>query len=416
MCYENNHEKDQPVKTNIKVSEALSQDTVVDEEIVIEQVVLADENSVGIVDFGSKDDVADSVNSSEYESFNVLPSEDGASLVNKSASQQSQYTDSTVTLSHPSQDLINDSQESLAPKYENKSCQTDEIHVLSEAEYCMLLSKAKKYSCLQNGIIHIRNSFLSRLYNPNMDPCAFESFCKNVGAGELYVLIYNSMVSERMSENRKLLNKKRTMVIIYMMLYGYSQKCNWFQVNLSRTLHQFGVSERGLASLMNLGIAAHPHTVKAAAKTYAVSQSSELTNFFAGVIEKNQFIAIFIDDYHNIHTRHRPNSSNQTQSIHMATLLVKVFPNIKAVRIEAQQSLLSDFPVQIGTLKQIVSENISMMSKTFAQVMPDWIVAEYFDPQALRHRLAVHDYRQTEIYQMRRMDNCKLVDCIEIPL
>ena len=43
------------------------------------------------------------------------------------------------------------------------------------------------------------------------------------------------------------------MVVIYMMMYGKSQKANYFQVALSRTLQQFGIAEQGLASLRNLG-------------------------------------------------------------------------------------------------------------------------------------------------------------------
>jgi hypothetical protein len=32
--------------------------------------------------------------------------------------------------------------------------------------------------------------------------------------------------------------------------------------------------------------------------------------------------------------------------------------------------------------------------------MPDWVVSKYFDPEAERHRLLVHDYQQTAIQQM----------------
>ena len=48
--------------------------------------------------------------------------------------------------------------------------------------------------------------------------------------------------------------------------------------------------------------------------------------------------------------------------------------------------------------------------------MPDWVVAKYFDPKAERQRLAVHDYQQTEIREMRCMDNTKLVDSLNLPL
>ena len=56
------------------------------------------------------------------------------------------------------------------------------------------------------------------------------------------------------------------------------------------------------------------------------------------------------------------------------------------------------------------------VTKTYAENMPDWVVAKYFDPEFERQRLVVHDYQQTELEQMRRMDNTKLVDSIELPL
>ena len=55
-------------------------------------------------------------------------------------------------------------------------------------------------------------------------------------------------------------------------------------------------------------------------------------------------------------------------------------------------------------------------TKTFAESMPDWVVAKYFDPEYERQRLLVHDCQQTEVEQIRRMDNTKLVDSIELPL
>eukprot|EP00794_Sanderia_malayensis_P020710 gene20710-22742_t len=48
--------------------------------------------------------------------------------------------------------------------------------------------------------------------------------------------------------------------------------------------------------------------------------------------------------------------------------------------------------------------------------MPDWITAKYFDPNQERQRLLVHDYQQTELRNMRSMNDTKLVDCLEIPL
>ena len=48
--------------------------------------------------------------------------------------------------------------------------------------------------------------------------------------------------------------------------------------------------------------------------------------------------------------------------------------------------------------------------------MPDWLQATFFDPESERYRLLAHDYQQHDIVKMRSIENCKLVDCVELPL
>jgi hypothetical protein len=184
---------------------------------------------------------------------------------------------------------------------------------------------------------------------------------------------------------------------------------------LSRTLQQCGLTEQGLQSLRNLGIAAHPHTVKAQAKLSSSAHSNHVISFIESAVENNLFMIFCIDDYHNIHTMDRPESKTQTNAIHMSTLLVKVLPNVKAVSQE-RINLLPKSPVEIPSMKFFIKNNIHNVSKTYAESMPDWVVAKYFNPESERQRLLVHDYQQTEVREMRRMDNTKLVDSIELPL
>ena len=54
------------------------------------------------------------------------------------------------------------------------------------------------------------------------------------------------------------------------------------------------------------------------------------------------------------------------------------------------------------------------LAKTFAEGMPDRAVAKYFDPEYERQRQLVHDYQQTELEQMRRVDNTKLAESIDM--
>ena len=50
--------------------------------------------------------------------------------------------------------------------------------------------------------------------------------------------------------------------------------------------------------------------------------------------------------------------------------------------------------------------------------MPYWIRTAFFDPEMERLRVEVHDYQahQTETKSMRKMDGCRLIDEIELPL
>ena len=99
----------------------------------------------------------------------------------------------------------------------------------------------------------------------------------------------------------------------------------------------------------------------------------------------------------------------------MSTLLLKVFPEIQAVPQMGFNDMLPKCPVEIPDVKSFIS-NISSLSKTYVENMPSWALSKYFDPEAERQRLLIHDYQQTENQQIRCMDNTKLVDSIELPL
>ena len=100
----------------------------------------------------------------------------------------------------------------------------------------------------------------------------------------------------------------------------------------------------------------------------------------------------------------------------MSTLLVKIFKNIKAIPVEGNSVPLSQHPADALLLKEMVTECMPKLSKSYAEAMSDWVTAKYFDPAAELQRLLVHDYKQTELKNMRSMDDTKLIDCLEMPL
>ena len=107
-----------------------------------------------------------------------------------------------------------------------------------------------------------------------MDPEQFQHMCRQAGAANLFSTLFNAMSLYRMSDERQELTKVRVIVVIYMMIYSQSQRANWFQMSLARMLQQFGISQQGLAFLINLGIVAHPCTMKASMHMSSASRQS----------------------------------------------------------------------------------------------------------------------------------------------
>lgn len=243
----------------------------------------------------------------------------------------------------------------------------------------------------------------------------FKELCFEAGATKLFNTIVETMRTDRQSEKRKELNEKRAMTIICTMMYGQSQQANWYQVALARTLKGLGVSNRGIETLRNIGVAAHPITVSNTTKRISLTHLDSVNKFFETAAKERSMVAIFIDDYHNIHTHHRPSTTVQTQVVHMATLLVKSFPNVRAIE-SRDYGNHDSMPANVDVLQPLLTKSSNKLSQTYVEIMPDWLQAKYFDPESQRNRLLAHDYQQHQILGMRSMENCKLVDCVELPL
>ena len=127
---------------------------------------------------------------------------------------------------------------------------------------------------LVNKLVDVKD-YLAKLktfYLRTEYPDHFENICKQAGVENLFSSLLEAMTSYRMSHQRQGLPKLRAMVVIYIMLYFQSQRGNRFQISLARTLQKFGLSQQGLAFLCNLGIVAHPRTIKATMQIFSESQ------------------------------------------------------------------------------------------------------------------------------------------------
>ena len=64
---------------------------------------------------------------------------------------------------------------------------------------------------------------------PIYDPERFFDFCKNASADNVFNFILSSIFSDRHSKDRKELNKKHTVALLYQLCFGLSQRCDSLQ-------------------------------------------------------------------------------------------------------------------------------------------------------------------------------------------
>ena len=140
-------------------------------------------------------------------------------------------------------------------------------------------------------------------------------------------------------------------------MYGQSQQANWFQMAIARTLRGLGVSDRGVGTLRKMGLAAHPDTVTNVTNELSSTHLIRVHKVFQDAKESEKLFTLFINDFHNIYIHQRPSSDTQTQVVHMATLLIKVFETDAIPQVE--DSVNDPVPANIDLLKPLLSSNMS---------------------------------------------------------
>ena len=87
---------------------------------------------------------------------------------------------------------------------------------------------------------------------PIYEPAELFKFCSLHGAANLFNFVLASTTSSRHSADRILLNRKRTVAILYQLCFGLSQKCNFLQDN-GLFLQFCNLSQTGIETQRLLG-------------------------------------------------------------------------------------------------------------------------------------------------------------------
>ncbi|XP_065054170.1 uncharacterized protein LOC135682973 [Rhopilema esculentum] len=250
---------------------------------------------------------------------------------------------------------------------------------------------------------------------PPFDPEAVKVMCQDAGATSIFQTLLEAMSVQEQTPSKLLQNEKKVVAALYMLVFGQSQKASWFQKVLSQRVVGKGISETGLSILNKSGVSVSKSTQKRERVKLSFNHDKAVSTFVSEAVENKDLLVLMIDDYTNIHTKSRPNDAETSTAISMATILLKRFQGVPAIP--------SLFPttnpkvVDSALLEQILSENISNLSSTYASVMPHWIRTTFFDPEMERKRMEEHDYQEQQSCKtIRQMKDCRLIDELELPL
>ena len=122
-----------------------------------------------------------------------------------------------------------------------------------------LLKKLETCTDLQNDVKTCRE-YLWSIYGssdkvPPFDPDSFKEICCSAGTNKLFSVVLVTMSLPNQSLQRHAQNEKKAVTIIFMLMFGQSQKACWLQKEISNVTVGKGVSERGLSVLNKSGIA-----------------------------------------------------------------------------------------------------------------------------------------------------------------
>ena len=227
---------------------------------------------------------------------------------------------------------------------------------------------------------------------PVFSPDKLEQFCKDKGAHLLFSSLLAAQTERRHTSERVLISKRWTVALLYQLCYGLSQQCNFLQVDNSVLLQSCSTSQAGLETQRSVGSGCHPQTIRRVRRRLVADFGKSLSQAIKTASDQGQQIVLVIDDFHIMKDAHRSTESLYMRN--MCTAIVKIFPSVPAVRRQVDQVVHNPIGVSTQSCVDMIASDMNMIefAKTYAESMPQWLAAVFFDPDMQRHRLETHMY------------------------
>ena len=253
---------------------------------------------------------------------------------------------------------------------------------------------------------------------PIYEPAEFFKFCSLHGAENLFNFVLASTTSSRHSAVRILLNRKRTVAILYQLCFGLSQKCNFLQDN-GLFLQFCNLSQTGIEIQRLLGTSCSSKVLSRYRANIGKERLNVVNNAIKKALEQEHAILMMVDDYHNIHTVRRPTEEGNTCRVdHMATIIIKIVKEAPAVPFSSVNFIHNPCGVDSHLLVNYLCSNHffgQVSSNLFASSMPE-LTYTMFDPVMGRLQMEAHDYQALNLQSLRSFKDVYLIDFLKLPL
>ena len=212
------------------------------------------------------------------------------------------------------------------------------------------------------------------------------------------------MSSSRHSGDRILLIRKRTVVILYQLCFGLSQKCNFFQEDNGLFLQFSNLTQSGLETQRQLGTSCSSKVISRNRHSFSNENFNLVNSAIQDALELKHAILLMIDDYHNIHTIRRPCDEKTTYKVdHMATIIIKIVKEAPAIPVSPVNLIHNPSGIDVDLLlTNLCSARYfsQVSSSSFASSMPE-LTCLSFDPVMGRQQMEAHDYQAQHARSLR---------------
>ena len=138
-----------------------------------------------------------------------------------------------------------------------------------------------------------------------------------------------------------------------------------------------GISEAGLTILNKSGIAMPKTTQRRELCKSAKSHDKSTAAFINDSLRNEDLLVLMIDDYTNIHTKHRPKSQETSAARTMATILLKRFKGIPGIPAKTKNAVKNPDGASSDLLVRFLETSFCKLSTSYASTMPSWIRAAF---------------------------------------